>query len=125
MICEVEVLVLRETVEEELLREKRRVREQRRVGRWRAGRRNSAGGGGVGGGSAGASGAVVEAARALPGPLRDFSQDQRRWRNWLGGIVVVVVAVAAAAVVVGRRGLLQTVNASGKCTEYRERKQPE
>ena len=96
MVCEVEALVLREVVEEEeLLREKRRVREQRRVGRWREGRRNSAVVGGGVGGSAGASCAVVEAARALPGPLRDFSQDQRRWRNWLGGIVVVVVAVAA------------------------------
>ena len=90
---------------------------------------------GVVGRSAGASGAVVEAARALPGPLRDFSQDQRRRRNSLGGIVVVVVvavaadeagvAAGAAAVVVSRCGLLQTVNTSEKCTEYRERKQPE
>ena len=75
MVCEVETPVLREVVEEELLCEKRWVREQRLAGR---GRRNSAVVGGVVGGSAGALGAVVEAARALPGPLRDFSQDQRR-----------------------------------------------
>ena len=112
VVCEVEALALREVVEEELLCEKRWLREQRRVGKWR---RNSAVVEGVVGGSAGASGVVVEAVRALPGPLRDFSQDQRQWRNWLGGIVVVVVDVAAAAetgvaagaaaAVVSRRGI--------------------
>ena len=100
MVCEVEALVLREVVEEEeLLREKRWVREQRPVGR-RKGRRDSAVVGGVVGGLAGASGAVVEVARALLGPLRDFSQDQRRWRNWLGGIVVAVVVVVVVVVIV-------------------------
>ena len=77
MVCEVEALALRE-VEEELLREKRWLREWRWVWRRRRGR-SSAVVEGVVGRSAGASGAVMEAARALPGPLRDFSQDQRRW----------------------------------------------
>ena len=70
--------------------------------------------GGVVGGLVGASKAAVEAARALSRPLRGFSQDQRRWGDWLGGIVVFVVVVAAAeagvaagaaAVVVSRCGV--------------------